>query len=74
MGLNFLKTLVYSSNFAKVKLFTLRDAADPGFKVIGPKSHKPRNPSTRKPKIRGTSKHPSLKIQRISLPNNRYSA
>ncbi len=26
-----------------IKLFTLRDAADPGFKVLVPEGHKPRN-------------------------------
>ena len=38
-----------------IKLFTLRDAADPGFKVLVPEGHKPRNPSTRGPQSPRTS-------------------
>ena len=37
-------------------MFTLHDAADPGFKSIGLESKKVRNPSTRGPKNHGTSK------------------
>ncbi len=44
------------SAYCLSKLFTLRDAADPGFKVIRPKGHKPRNLKNRYSACKNRSK------------------